>query len=123
MHTITIQTFYGEMRRKFRCPIKLNVRRAAPIIGGVSTNQALYSHDLFIQEAEQFIRDSAGGPFFLYLKLTIPHANNQRRKGWRCRTGSEYAARAADPQKGHAAMLTRMDRNRAVVGSAEGTGY
>lgn len=79
--------------------------------GGVSTNQALYSHDLFIQEAEQFIRDSAGGPFFLYLALTIPHANNQAgEKGMEVPDWGEYAARDwPDPQKGHAAMITRMD--------------
>ncbi len=79
--------------------------------GGVSSNKAVYSHDLFMQEAEQFIRDSASGPFFLYLALTIPHANNEAgRQGMEVPDLGEYAGKDwPDPQKGHAAMISRMD--------------
>jgi arylsulfatase A-like enzyme len=33
-----------------------------------------YVHDLFTDEAIQFVRDNRTGPFFLYLPYTIPHA-------------------------------------------------
>jgi arylsulfatase A-like enzyme len=64
-----------------------------------------------MQEAEQFIRDNAGGPFFLYLALTIPHANNEAgREGMEVPDLGEYAGKDwPDPSKGHAAMITRMD--------------
>ncbi len=80
--------------------------------GGVSTNKAVYSHDLFMAEAERFIRDSAEGPFFLYLALTIPHANNEaREKGMEVPELGVYAEKDwPEPQKGHAAMISRMDR-------------
>src|SRR2546421_271369 len=36
-----------------------------------------YSHDLFTNEAIEFIRRERRHPFFLYLAYTIPHANNE----------------------------------------------
>lgn len=36
-----------------------------------------YSHNLFTQEALDFIRRKQDEPFFLYLPYTIPHANNE----------------------------------------------
>jgi len=77
-----------------------------------------YSHDLIMDEALGWLRESAasGEPFFLYLALTIPHANNEGKRG----TGDgqevpDYGIYAdkdwPDPDKGQAAMITRMDRD------------
>ena len=84
--------------------------------GGAATKRVEYSHDLFVEEAIKFIDSNRQGPFFLYLPLTIPHANNEgtRMNG----NGAEvpeygiYANRDwPDPDKGQAAMITRMDRD------------
>lgn len=50
-------------------------------------------------------------PFFLYLALTIPHANNEAgRAGMEVPSYGPYADEDwPEPQKGHAAMITRMD--------------
>jgi arylsulfatase A-like enzyme len=84
--------------------------------GGAATKRIDYSHDLFVEEAIKFIENNSEVPFFLYLPLTIPHANNEgtRMTG----NGAEvpdhgiYATRNwPDPDKGQAAMITRMDRD------------
>ena len=102
-------------------------------LSGVATQRIDYSHDLLMDDALQWIEGNAGSPFFLYLALTIPHANNEAgsRDGGgnpglenvaadigehRERTGMEVpdAGPYGDqdwpgPQKGTAAMITRMD--------------
>lgn len=84
--------------------------------GGAATRRVEYSHDLFVDEAIRFIEANRKRPFFLYLPLTIPHANNEgtRMTG----NGAEvpeygiYEARDwPDADKGQAAMITRMDRD------------
>jgi hypothetical protein len=47
---------------------------------GVAVQRAQYSHDLIAGEALQFIRKNKDRPFFLYLAVTIPHANNEAGK-------------------------------------------
>jgi arylsulfatase A-like enzyme len=81
--------------------------------GGVATKRVQYSHDLFTADAVEFIGQNKGGPFFLYLAYTIPHANNEARdKGMEVPTYGQYADKDwPEPQKGHAAMITRMDRD------------
>ncbi|WP_273566675.1 arylsulfatase [Maribacter halichondriae] len=46
-------------------------------IGQAATIKKDYSHSMFIQEALSFIGSDHEKPFFLYLPLTIPHANNE----------------------------------------------
>lgn len=82
----------------------------------VAIERTQYSHDLFTTEALDYIRRHKDGPFFLYLAYTIPHANNER--GSALGDGMEvpdygiYADRDwPDPQKGHAAMISRLDRD------------
>lgn len=129
--------FYPEflMRNGDRVPLRNVVVRSERYTGmsGVATERIDYSHDLLMDEALQWIEAESGGPFFLYLALTIPHANNQAgsRKGGgdpgvfnvdadlgdhRERIGMEVpdAGIYADkewpgPQKGTAAMISRMD--------------
>lgn len=83
-------------------------------LGGSATKKVDYSHDLFAQEALSFVRDNAERPFFLYLALTIPHANNEATRmtgnGAEVPSFGIYANREwSDQDKGQAAMITRMD--------------
>ena len=85
-------------------------------IGGAATKRVDYSHDLFAEEALSWISKNKDNPFFLYLPLTIPHANNE---------GSRMFGDGAEvpeygiyekmdwpkQDKGQAAMITRMDKD------------
>ncbi|MGA2032687.1 MAG: arylsulfatase [Thermoguttaceae bacterium] len=78
---------------------------------GVATKRVVYSHDLFAQEAVDFVTRHAKTPFFLYLALTIPHANNEAKgNGMEVPDLGLYARQSwPAPQKGEAAMISRMD--------------
>ncbi len=85
-------------------------------IGGAATKRVDYTHDLFAEEAISWIGKNKSAPFFLYLPLTIPHANNE---------GSQMFGDGAEvpeygiyegmdwpkQDKGQAAMITRMDKD------------
>jgi arylsulfatase A-like enzyme len=89
----------------------INGRDVSP--GGVATKRVDYSHDLFTREALAFVEQHAAEPFFLYLAYTIPHANNEAgRRGMEVPELGEYAGRDwPEPEKAHAAMISRMDRD------------
>ena len=78
---------------------------------GVAAKKVAYSHDLCANEALGFIDRYKDKPFFLYLALTIPHANNEgRREGMEVPDHGQYKDLDwPEPQKGHAAMISRMD--------------
>ncbi len=81
---------------------------------GVASKKVDYSHDLFAREALEFVRSSKDDTFFLYLALTTPHANNEGTRltgnGQEVPDYGIYADRPwPDPDKGQAAMITRMD--------------
>jgi arylsulfatase A-like enzyme len=80
---------------------------------GNSTNRVDYTHDLMAEEALKFIERNIGGPFFLYLAFTIPHANNEaKNKGMEVPDLGEFASEDwPDQEKAKAAMITRMDRD------------
>ncbi len=82
-------------------------------LGGVATERVDYSHDLFAARALRFVEDHRDHPFFLYLALTIPHANNEAgNEGMEVPSYAPYEDKTwPDAQKGHAAMITRMDRD------------
>ncbi len=79
--------------------------------GGVATKRVQYSHDLFTADALSFVTENRRKPFFLYLAYTIPHANNEAgNAGMEVPSYGVYADEDwPEPQKGHAAMITRMD--------------
>ncbi len=84
--------------------------------GGWATVRNEYSHDLLVKEALAWVEANHDEPFFLYLPFTIPHANNEGTRG--TGDGQEvpdhgiYAGEDwPDPDKGQAAMITRMDRD------------
>ena len=73
-----------------------------------------YVPDLVMERTYKWLEEVKEGPFFLYLALNMPHANNEATKG----TGDgqevpDYGIYAnkdwSNPDKGQAAMITRMD--------------
>jgi arylsulfatase A-like enzyme len=80
---------------------------------GYAEGRVHYSHDIFASEALRFVEKNQDRPFFLYHALTIPHANNEGgRRGMEVPDLGEYADLGwPEPQKGHAAMISRMDRD------------
>lgn len=82
--------------------------------GNLAGGKREYSHDLIAERALDFVRRSKDQPFFLYLALTIPHANNEAGRflgdGMEVPDYGPYAAENwPSTEKGFAAMVTRMD--------------
>jgi uncharacterized sulfatase len=82
--------------------------------GGYATKKVEYSHDLIANESLQFVREHHGKPFFLYWAMTVPHANNEAHRalgdGQEVPDYGIYTDRPwPNPDKGQAAMITRMD--------------
>jgi arylsulfatase A-like enzyme len=77
----------------------------------VSSNKAEYSPDLILAEALSFLDRQKRGPFFLYYATTLPHANNEAKdKGMEIPDLGAFAAKDWPvPQKGLAAMISRLD--------------
>jgi len=91
--------------------IEGNTMSETPGVCGTCTQ---YSHDLFTNEAVDFIKRYKDRKFFLYLAFTIPHANNElgnaKGNGMEVPTDEPYSDRPwPQPQKNHAAMITRLD--------------
>lgn len=81
---------------------------------GYATTATVYADDLFAEECLQWVDRPRDEPFFLYWSLVVPHANNERAR--ELGDGAEvpdYGAYAEkdwpDPDKGHAAMISRLD--------------
>lgn len=87
---------------------------------GYSTNKKVYSNDLFTEKALGYLSENSNRPFFLYLPLVIPHANNEA--GHFGASGMEVPSFAAfddkdwpEDQKRHAAMITELDNTVGAV--------
>jgi len=98
-------------RNADRVTLRNVVPNERPNGAGVATTRLDYSPDLMADEALAFIRRSKDRPFFLYFSPTLPHANNEaRNRGMEVPDLGEYATLDwPDPQKGHAAMVSRLD--------------
>ncbi len=114
--------YYPEFlwRNREKVFLKNKVKRFPGAIPGLSGAWAVepveYSHDLFMADALHFIRENKDRPFFLYLAVTLPHANNERYRA--LGNGAEvpdlgiYADKDwPEPDKGHAAMITYLDKS------------
>ena len=99
------------IRNEERVPLKNVVPGPGDFGQGVATKKVEYSHDLFAEEALAFVDRNKDRPFFLYLAFTIPHANNEAGKqGMEVPDFGIYKDKDwPEPQKGHAAMISRMD--------------
>lgn len=88
----------------------------------VPLNGKVYSHDLIMEKALNYVEKSAGKPFFLYLTPTIPHAElvvpNGELMGYEgmfpekpfVRKAGSYGSQA-QPKATYAAMVSRLDRD------------
>ncbi|MEM0924881.1 MAG: arylsulfatase [Planctomycetota bacterium] len=106
----------NETKQRLENVVQRMDRSYGGFTGGYATKRVDYTHDLIASESRDFIRSQAEteSPFFLYLPLTIPHANNEATRA----TGDgqevpDYGMYAdedwPDQDKGQAAMITRMD--------------
>jgi arylsulfatase A-like enzyme len=106
--------YYPEFlfRNEERIPLQNEVPGGRTDGAGVATKKVEYSADLIEQEALKFVEQNRQGPFFLCFTGTLPHANNEGGKsGMEVPDYGIYADKDwPEPQKGHAAMITRLDR-------------
>jgi arylsulfatase A-like enzyme len=82
--------------------------------GKVSSVRKTYSHDVITDAAFRFVRQHKDQTFLLHIHWTIPHANNEAGRalgdGMEVPDYGPYADRDwPNPEKGFAAMITRMD--------------
>lgn len=81
---------------------------------GYATRAVQFADDLFADSALKFVEANKKRPFFLYWSMVIPHANNERtralKNGAQVPDFGPYANMDwPEPDKGHAAMISRMD--------------
>lgn len=108
--------YYPEFlfRNEDRVPLPGNkVANPRPDGAGVAIKRTTYSHDLLAADALDFVEKHKDEPFFLYLALTLPHANNEAKdKGMEVPDYGIYADKDwPQPEKGKAAMISRLDRD------------
>ena len=82
--------------------------------GRVASKRVTYSHDVMTDAAFGFIRKHHAEPFLLHVHWTIPHANNEGGRvtgdGMEVPDYGQYADKDwPNPEKGFAAMVSRMD--------------
>ncbi|MFV1964408.1 MAG: arylsulfatase [Pirellulaceae bacterium] len=104
-------------RNQQRYPLQGNVLSKDPRAHGrVAVQRVTYSHDVMTNQMLEFVRQNKSRPFVLHVHWTIPHANNE---GGRV-TGDgmevpDYGIYADEEwpntEKGHAAMISRMDKD------------
>ncbi len=83
---------------------------------GYAKDRKAYADDVCAQESLDFITRHKDGPFFLFVSLVTPHANNERARelgdGNEVPDQGDYAGRPwKDSAKNHAAMVSRLDRD------------
>jgi uncharacterized sulfatase len=98
-------------RNEQRVALMNVVPKAGAAGQGVASKKVEYSHDRLIDESLRWIDESRAKPFFLYLALTIPHANNEAHdEGMEVPDLGRYEKLDwPAPRKAHAAMIERMD--------------
>jgi uncharacterized sulfatase len=84
--------------------------------GRVAEQRVTYSHDVMSEHLFDFIRIHHTQPFLCHVHWTIPHANNEGGRvtgdGMEVPDHGVYAGKDwPSPEKGQAAMITRMDRD------------
>ncbi len=101
-------------RNERRVPLPNVVTRVGESGAGYATKAKVFADDLFAEESLKFVAENKSRPFFLYWSMVVPHANNERTRA--LKDGAEvpdygpYAdKRWPNPDKGQAAMITRLD--------------
>ncbi len=90
----------------------------------LALDRSRYAHDVYMDDALQFVRDHKGGPFFCYLPVIIPHAAMQAPEDYHARFRARYpqfddkvgsyggdarTTKVQNPIAGFAAMMTKLD--------------
>lgn len=106
--------FLWENKTQVPLPGNVLIRDNPQARGRVSSERVTYSHDMMTQAALAFVRKHQHNPFLLHIHWTIPHANNEAGRvlgdGMEVPDYGPYADRDwPAPEKGFAAMITRMD--------------
>lgn len=101
------------IKNESRFPLRNVVPNEGQYGQGVATKKVDYTHDLLAEDTLKWLDKNHKNPFFLYLALTIPHANNEAgKKGMEVPDYGIYKDKDwPEPQKGHAAMISRMDKD------------
>ncbi|MCG8584152.1 MAG: sulfatase-like hydrolase/transferase, partial [Pirellulales bacterium] len=106
-------TFLWENKKQV--PLPGNVIHTDPKgRGRVSSKRVSYSHDFMTEAALKFVKRHKDQPFLLHIHWTIPHANNEGGRvygdGMEVPDYGIYKDKDwPNPEKGFAAMITRMD--------------
>ncbi len=84
---------------------------------GVAVKKVEYAPDMIVEEGLQFIRDHEKKPFFLFLSLNTPHANNEgKNRGMEVPDLGEFASKDwPETEKAFAAMMKNLDRDTGRV--------
>jgi arylsulfatase A-like enzyme len=101
-------------RNEERAPLPNTVMPVGENGGGYATEARQFADDLFADEALKFVAENKSRPFYLYWSMVIPHANNERtralKNGAQVPDFGPYADKDwPDPDKGQAAMISRLD--------------
>ncbi|HTB63743.1 MAG TPA: arylsulfatase [Opitutales bacterium] len=99
------------VRNETREPLRNVVPNMGQYGQGVASVKVDYSDDFILAEGLKFMEAHKNGPFFLYYASTLPHANDEAKPN-----GSEIPSQGIyaqkdwpEPDKGYAAMVTRLD--------------
>jgi arylsulfatase A-like enzyme len=101
-------------RNETRVPLPNVITPVGQDGAGYADDPILFADDLFADEALRYVSNNQHRPFFLYWSLVTPHANNERNRdlknGAQVPDFGPYAREEwPDQDKGHAAMITRLD--------------
>jgi arylsulfatase A-like enzyme len=101
-------------RNEERVALPNVVKRVGEDGAGYATEAKVYADDLFADESLNYVREHKDKPFFLFWSMVVPHANNERtgalKDGAEVPDYGPYAEQDwPNPDKGQAAMITRMD--------------
>lgn len=101
-------------RNEEKVPLPNQIVHVGDEGAGYATNRVVYAGDLFLKESLNFIESNKDRPFFLFMSVVVPHANNERRQA--LGDGEEVPDYGiykdmnwTDQNKGHAAAITRLD--------------
>lgn len=101
-------------RNETRVPLPNDITPVGDEGAGYAEHGLQFADDLFADEALRFVATHQDRPFFLYWSMVTPHANNERNRalknGAHVPDFGPYARESwPDQDKGHAAMVTRLD--------------